>query len=184
RVRELLPLDEELVLVLEHIEGGTLGQLLLVRGTLDPGEVVTLGATVASALAAAHERGLVHGDLSPDTILLSADGTPMVSGLAFGRLAAPSDDEEPNPYLDPAETQESEPTPAGDVYSLAAICYMALTGLVPRPKGHRPVHQVAPGVPPGLAHAVEAGLQRAWDMRPHMGQFGTLLEASCRRAPI
>jgi serine/threonine protein kinase len=183
-VRELLPGDEELVLVLEHVDGGTLGQLLLVRGTLDPGEVVTVGAAVASALAAAHERGLVHGDLSPDHILLTPDGTPMVSGLALGGLAAPADDEEPNPYVDPAEAQESEPTPAGDVYSLAAICYMALTGLVPRPEGHRPVHQVAPGVPPGLAHAVEAGLQRAWDMRPHMAQFGTLLEASCRRTPI
>lgn len=184
RVRELLPYDDELVLVLDHVDGGTLEQLLLVRGTLDPGEVVTVAATVASALAAAHERGLVHGDLTPGNILFTADGTPMVSGLAVGRLAAPADEEEPNPYLDPAESQEAEPTPAGDVYSLAAICYAALTGLVPRPDGHRPVHQVAPGVPPGLAHAVEAGLQRAWDMRPHMGQFGTLLEASCRRTPI
>ncbi|MEQ7123413.1 protein kinase [Actinopolymorpha sp. B11F2] len=185
RIRELLPFDDELVFVLDHIEGGSLEQLLLVRGTLDPGELVTMAATVSSALTAAHERGLVHGDLRPEDILFTTDGTPLVTDIGFGRIAAPPVDELARPYADPAEPEDADPTPAGDVYSLAAICYAALTGLVPRPgEPQRPVHQVAPGVPPGIAHAIQAGLQPAWDMRPHMGQFGALLDAAARRAPV
>ena len=185
RVRELLPYDDELVFVLNHVEGGSLEQLLLVRGTLDPGEVVTTAATIAGALAAAHDRGLVHGDLRPEDILFADDGTPLITDIGLGRIAAPADDAQPRAYADPAEPDDSDPTPAGDVYSLAAICYSALTGLVPRPgEAHRPLHQVAPGVPPGLAHAIQAGLQRAWDMRPHMGQFGSLLDSASRRAPV
>ncbi|MGW5358671.1 serine/threonine protein kinase [Actinopolymorpha pittospori] len=184
RVKELLPYDGELVLVVDHAEGGSVEQLLLVRGVLDPGEVVTIASTVARALAAAHERGLVHGHLTPDSILFSADGQPVLADLGLAKLAAP-DDEPSDAYADPAEAGESEPSPAGDVYSLAAICYTALTGLLPRAgERHRPIHQVSPGVPPGLAHAIEAGMQRAWDMRPHMSQFGTLLTTSCPAVPV
>jgi serine/threonine protein kinase len=184
RIHELIPYDDELVFVLDHVEGGSLEQLLLVRGTLDPGEVVTTGAVVAEALAAAHERGLVHGDLRPEDILFTPDGSPLVTDIGFGRIAAPVEGFENRPYADPAEPPGSDPTPAGDVYSLAAICYTALTGLIPRPGQQRPVHQVAPGVPPGLAHAIQAGLQEAWDMRPHMAQFGALLDSAAQRTPV
>jgi serine/threonine protein kinase len=185
RIRELLPSEDELVFVLDNVEGGSMEQLLLIRGTLDPGELVTTTGTVARALAAAHERGLVHGALTPDTIHFTADGTPIVSDIGFGGLAAPEDASPSGSYSDPAEPVDSDPTPAGDVYSLAAISYAALTGLVPRAgEQPRPVHQVAPGVPPGLAHAIQAGLQPAWDMRPHMSQLGPLLEAASRPVPV
>jgi serine/threonine protein kinase len=185
RIRELLPSDDELVFVLDNLEGGSLEQLLLVRGTLDPGELVMLAATVARALAATHERGLVHGALSPDTIHFTGDGTPIVADIGFAGLVASDDAPGRGGYADPAETDGSEPTQAGDVYSLAAICYTALTGLAPRSgEPPRPIHQVAPGVPPGLAHAVQAGLQSAWDMRPHMSQFAPLLEGASRPVPV
>ncbi|WP_020573292.1 serine/threonine protein kinase [Actinopolymorpha alba] len=185
RIRELLPYGEEFVLVLDHVEGGTLEQLLLVRGILDPGEVVTMASTVAGALAAAHERGLVHGAVTPETILFTAEGTPLIADVGLGQLVRSPDGTPPNPYADPAEPSESTPSPAGDVYGLAGVCYTALTGLTPRAgEPHRPIHQVSPGVPPGLAHAIEAGLQRAWDMRPHIGQFAALLDAACPRVPV
>ena len=185
RIRELIPYDDELVFVLDNLEGGSLEQLLLVRGILDPGELVTTAATVAGALAAAHERGLVHGALTPDAIQFTADGTPIVADIGFSALTTPADASPSGSYADPGEPDESEATPAGDVYSLAAICYAALTGLVPRAgEQPRPLHQVAPGVPPGLAHAIQAGLQSAWDMRPHMSQFGPLLEGASRPVPV
>ena len=61
--REVRGGPAEVSLVLDLLEGGSLAQLLARRGRLRPGEVVTAVAPVAAALAHAHERGIVHGDL-------------------------------------------------------------------------------------------------------------------------
>src|SRR5690606_24060246 len=75
RVRELVQLGEEhFVLVLGYASGGTLDDLLRVRGTLDPGEVVTIVKVIADALATVHQCGLVHGDVTPESIVFSAAG--------------------------------------------------------------------------------------------------------------
>ena len=59
-IREMLSLGDELVFVLDYAEGGSLAQLVLVRGQLDPGEVVGMATAVASALSAVHAEGMVH----------------------------------------------------------------------------------------------------------------------------
>src|ERR671926_261864 len=55
-------------LVLDLLAGGSLAAVLDRRGRLRPGEVVTALAPVAAALAHAHDRGVVHGDLSPGNV--------------------------------------------------------------------------------------------------------------------
>ncbi|MBM7788774.1 serine/threonine-protein kinase [Tenggerimyces flavus] len=184
-VQQMLPYGDEIVFVLEHANGGSLGQLLLVRGTLDPGEVVTVVGGAAQALAAAHARGLVHGDLTPENILFSADGRPQVTDLGLLALVDGGEALGTHGYTDPSGLPTSGPTAEGDVYALAAVCLTALTGTPPDPNQKRaPLHQVAPGVPSGLAHAVEAGLHPEPAARPNASQFAELLATAAAAAPV
>ena len=93
RLRDVVDDGQVLVLVLDHAPGGSLETLLAHRGPLEPGEVVTIGVPLAEALAAAHARGLVHGELTASSVLFGADGMPLLAGLGLhGSPAGPEDD--------------------------------------------------------------------------------------------
>ena len=106
RLREVVEHEGLLVLVLDAPDGGGLDALVARRGSLEPGEVVTVGVPVAEALAAAHARGVVHGALTAASVLLTVDGMPLVAGLGL-------------------EAQDA--TPQEDVTALAELC----AGLLP-----------------------------------------------------
>ncbi|SDT07541.1 serine/threonine protein kinase [Actinopolymorpha singaporensis] len=185
RVHEALPLGDEIVLVQDHADGGSLDQLLHGRGRLDPGEVVTTAAPVAEALAAAHEHGLLHGDVTPEAILYTADGRPLLTDVGVLALVEGGESLGTHGYTDPDSPPGPATSPAGDVYGLAAVCYTALTGVVPRPgQGRPPLAEAVPDAPSGLVHAVGAGLQPVAARRPTAAQFADLLYAACPPAPV
>ena len=101
RLRGVVEHEGLLVLVLDAPSGGALDALAARRGSLDPGEVVTVGVPVAQALSAAHERGLVHGALTASSVVFTADGMPLLAGLGL-------------------EPQDA--TPQEDVLALAELC--------------------------------------------------------------
>src|SRR6266436_1108707 len=70
----------------EMIEGETLRQRLL-RGRIEVGEAVDVAIQVASALAAAHEAGIVHRDIKPENIMLRPDGYVKVLDFGIAKLA-------------------------------------------------------------------------------------------------
>lgn len=113
RLRAVIGSGADAVLVLDHAAGGSLAALLARRGSLDPGEVVTIGGPLAQALAAAHARGLVHGDVTPANVLFTADGMPLLCGLGVARAAAGR-------------------AAADDVWALAALCQQLLAPDAPR----------------------------------------------------
>lgn len=183
-VREMLPYGEDFVLVLDHAEGGTLDQLLMARGTLHPGEMVTIATALAEALSVLHDRGLVHGEVTPESIVFTADGRPMLTDMGLLALIDGGEALGTLGYADPAGGEQGS-TVASDVYGLAAVCYTALSGTTLDPQQQRrPLHQVAPGVPPGLAHAVEAGLQAAPSARPDASSFGHQLRSAANPEPV
>jgi len=110
-----------------------------VRGRGMPDEpALRLLAKVADAVDTAHQRGFVHGDLSPLTIVLDPRGEPLVVGLGLAPLmtrrregAAFTPDPASTAYIAPEEAQRGEITPASDRYSFAATAYEVLTGSVP-----------------------------------------------------
>jgi len=132
RMLDLLRDGSRTVLVQEFIPGGSLAALLTERSRLSSAEVVTLLTPVAEALAAAHEAGLLHGNLTPSALRLTPNGRPVVTDLGVweslrGATSGPTRLE----YLDPAVARGGSPTTASDVFGIAAIGFHALTGRPP-----------------------------------------------------
>jgi hypothetical protein len=130
--REVRGAATDVALVLDLLAGGSLATLLARRGRLRPGEVVTTTAPVAAALAQAHDRGVVHGDLSPGNIVFTAEGRPVLTDLGTARLVGEAGRAEVTPaYVDPVVARGGAPGPASDVFGVAAAAFHALTGIPP-----------------------------------------------------
>jgi hypothetical protein len=186
-----------LILVLEFQGGGSLASLLRVRPRLAPGEVVTIAAPLAAALAEVHDTGLVHGDLSPANLLFATDGRPVMSDLGVARLAGRAGAEAVTAaYTDPAVLQGAPLTRSADVYALAAVCFEALVGRPPfagdtaagvlaaAAAGRPSLRELAPDLPGALADAVEAGLSAEVERRPDAGTFAAQLLEACPPVPV
>jgi len=91
RVHDLCStVDGALVLIRELIPGDSLAQRVTRLGALDWPEACGLGATLAGALAHAHERGVVHRDVKPQNVILSPTG-PKLIDLGLGRASSASE---------------------------------------------------------------------------------------------
>ena len=123
-------------LVLELVEGGTLGERLGRRMELQ--DVVEVLRPIAGALDYAHQQGVLHRDLKPANILIHKDGTPVLADFGLAKMAdsirkitasgivlgTPE-------YMSP-EQAAGEPIGApSDLYSLGVVAYEMLTGRVP-----------------------------------------------------
>jgi formylglycine-generating enzyme required for sulfatase activity len=141
----------------ELLEGGTLRDRLA-AGPIPPLETARLIGLLARAVHFAHLRSIVHRDLKPANILFAADGTPKIVdfGLAKrldgsfehtqegGLLGTPS-------YMSPEQAARARDVgPATDVYSLGAIYYEMLTGILPFPGDSLPnvLHKLRHDDPP------------------------------------
>ncbi|MFC6706342.1 serine/threonine-protein kinase [Flexivirga alba] len=165
-------------LILELAEGGSLADTLARRGVLTPGELVTVLCPVARALHDLHGLGLVHGDLSPGNVLLTADGKPLIGDLGMSRLAGHAGEEvwATESWAAPEVLAGGSPVPASDVYSLGAIAWRALTGAPPEPAALRPdLSELAPEVSDELRDLVNAALAHTDSARPLPGEFAIAL---------
>jgi hypothetical protein len=78
-------------MTMERLRGETLAQRLERDGTVPPTEAAELGAALAQGLAAAHERGVIHGGITADLVFLTSSG-PKLLGLGLGDLLRGEDD--------------------------------------------------------------------------------------------
>jgi eukaryotic-like serine/threonine-protein kinase len=155
--------DSALALVLDEVTGGSLAQLLGARGQLTAGETVTTVAPLLRALADLHAAGLVHGDLVPGNIRFSADGRPLIADLGvvrlLGRQAGPFDRTGAGGFAAPELVGGAVPSPASDVYAMAALGWFCLTGSPPAPAATRPLLAMTrPETPAALAEVLTACL--------------------------
>lgn len=177
--------------VMELLSGEEL-ELRLTEGPLPWPEAVEVGAQVADALAAAHRLGIVHRDITPANVMMTAMGVKVLDFGIATRIGAPDEDEDGGTFGTPAyvapERLDGAPAqPATDVYSLGVLLHEALTGRVPYPAdtweqlsaaladGPAPTLAGVPELPPEVARICLRSLARDPADRPTARQVATVL---------
>ncbi|WP_144126584.1 serine/threonine-protein kinase [Catellatospora sichuanensis] len=125
-------------LVMELIDGVPVRQALAEQGHLPWPQAVRIAAQTADGLAAAHARGIVHRDVAPGNILLTADGVKIID---FGICASTGSEEldaDGNligtpAYLAPERVDNRPVQPPADVYAIGVLLYRMLSGHLPWP---------------------------------------------------
>ncbi|KQB85206.1 Stk1 family PASTA domain-containing Ser/Thr kinase [Corynebacterium oculi] len=123
-------------LVMELITGGTLRELVAERGPMPPHAALSVMRAVLTGLAEAHRGGLIHRDIKPDNVLISADHAVKLAD--FGLVRATDSEQHTTThivgtaaYLSPEQVRGSELGPASDVYSAGIVLFELLTGETP-----------------------------------------------------
>jgi hypothetical protein len=130
---------EQPFLVMEFVEGESLGDRLAAKGRLAEPEALGLIFQVCDALAEAHRRGVIHRDVKPDNILIRTDGVAKLADLGLVKRAEAESNltrtgrglGTPH-FMAPEQFRNAKGVDARcDVYSLGATLYMMLTGHLP-----------------------------------------------------
>ena len=198
------PLDEHRTVpyvVMELNDGESVSARLRRLGPLAWRDAVVTAAEVASALATAHARGVVHRDITAANVMLTGAGAKVVdfgiSALVGQRDAAPDGSLLGTPaYLAPERLGGGQVSPAADVYALGLLLYRTLTGRFPWPAGNTtealrahlfadpaPVPSL-PGLPPEVAELCLRCLAKRPGDRPAAAEVAGTLAALVGLQPI
>ncbi|MFO0808821.1 MAG: protein kinase [Gemmataceae bacterium] len=158
-------------LALEYVEGGSLAQALD-AGPLPPRWAAELAAALADATHYSHQHGIIHRDLTPTNVLLTAAGTPKITDFGLAKLIVDGSSAKTRtgavlgtpPYMSPEQAAGSAIGPTTDVYGIGAILYEMLTGRPPFRADSvletlRQVQEVEPVPPKRLNAAVPRDLE-------------------------
>jgi serine/threonine-protein kinase len=185
-------------IVMELVEGHTLRDYIYERGKLTVDDALSFIEPVLSALAAAHNVGIIHRDIKPENILISKEGRVKIAdfGLARGNMLGTTMTAESSvilgsvSYLSPEQVQRGVADSRSDVYAAAIVIFEMITGEKPF-AGDNPI-QIAymhvnekipllsskvKGVPEALESLVARATSTNPDERPRdAGEFLTELE--------
>ena len=184
RVLDLGEHDGRPYLVMELLEGESLAARMDRTGPMPPAEAARIVAAVADALEAAHRAGVVHRDVKPGNVFLTAAGEVKV--LDFGIASAAGDTIITTgdligtaAYLAPERALGHRATPAADIYALGVVLYELLAGHRPFPAGSDvelamahvnadppSLTEAAPATPPSLVAACHQALAKDPGSRP------------------
>ena len=124
-------------IVMQLVECRDLAAILKERGRISTDDAVQVAIAVASALEAAHRRGIVHRDVKPGNILITDDGDVKVTDFGIARAVSEASMTVTGTtlgsvhYFSPEQARGDEVTGRSDVYALGIVLYEMLTG-------HRP----------------------------------------------
>src|ERR1700722_4141732 len=125
--------DSKTYLVMELIDGSTLAASLR-QGSLSPEHTAAIGATLAEGLAFVHARAIVHRDVKPSNILMTADGEARLGDFGIARLVDASTLTVAGTtlgtaaYMAPEQLEDHQVGPAADIWSLGMVLLECLTG--------------------------------------------------------
>ncbi|MFN8103261.1 MAG: protein kinase [Acidimicrobiia bacterium] len=175
-----------LYLVMPHMGGGSVDRLVARDGALPAGQASTILVAVAEALTAMHAHGVVHRDVKPTNVFLSADGDVCLGDLglawamASGRRTVAGSFSGTLGYTAPEVAGGADPTPLSDTFALGVLGYYLLAGSGPFDGTNpaaviarlvqgawTPLLQVRPDLDPAVAVLVEAAMAPDPAMRPH-----------------
>ncbi|HEY1813377.1 MAG TPA: serine/threonine-protein kinase [Kofleriaceae bacterium] len=188
--------------VMELLEGESLADRVS-RGALDPADVVAIGRQLASALAAVHDHGVVHADVTPSNALIIGDDPIRAKLIDFGLAAIAGEvsfDENAEfvlgtpAYISPEQLRGLPATDRSDQYGLGCVLFELLAGHPPY--AHRELRELCmmhieapiPAVksasgplPPKLGEAITTCLQKSPQQRfPSMHALVASLDEAAR----
>jgi serine/threonine protein kinase len=137
-VHDIAENDGRAFIVMELVPGVTLGELVRRSGAMDPALAARLVADAADALAHAHDRGVVHRDVSPGNVMVTPSGDVKVLDFGIARAVrgsgasrSGSDALGTLAYVAPEQADADGGDQRVDVYALGAVLYELLTGRPP-----------------------------------------------------
>ena len=176
-----------LFLVMEYVPGLTLRDLIRKEAPMSPGKALAVIEPVLSALAAAHDAGILHRDVKPENVLLADDGRVKVADFGLAR-AINSDTQHTATggvligtvsYLSPELVVNGKADARADVYAAGVLIYEMLTGHKPHQAespiqvAYKHVHEDIPapsastrGIPPYVDALVARATSRDPALRP------------------
>jgi eukaryotic-like serine/threonine-protein kinase len=184
-----------LYLVMEYVPGWTLRAMLQERGWLPWQEALSVMDPVLAGLAAAHQAGIVHRDVKPENVLITADGRVKVVDFGLARATAAVGNTRAGQiigsvsYIAPEQVTGGRTDARTDVYSAGITLFEILTGRKPF-TGESPlaiayahvnsdvptVSTVVGGIPPSVDQLVRAATSRDPQLRP--GDAGVFLRVT------
>jgi serine/threonine-protein kinase len=183
-------------MVMELLEGRSLGDILTERGTLPPEEAVSIVLQAADALGAAHARRIIHRDVKPDNLMVLPGNRVKITDIGLARVvqgAMKTTKVMGTPHYMPPEQFEGKGMDGRtDVYALGVTLYHALSGAFPyegassmqvvfailsRPP--RPLTDANPKAPPALWPVIARMIaRRPEDRYPDMAAVRAALAAA------
>jgi len=199
-VYALEELDGELLIVTEFVDGRTLREEMSGGRLPSPSAVVDTARELASALAAAHARGITHRDLKPENVMRSKDGRLKILDFGLARSDGPASDPlaarvtqeamaiGTPAYMAPEQLNGHHADARSDVFALGVLLYEYASGVhpfeAPTPLAlvsrviaadPEPIERRVRDLPQGLAAIIGRCLQKAPDARH--GHAGEVLDA-------
>jgi beta-lactam-binding protein with PASTA domain/tRNA A-37 threonylcarbamoyl transferase component Bud32 len=180
-----------LYLAMEYVPGRTLKEVLRDSGRFSPGPALEIMTGVLDGLAAAHASGIVHRDVKPENVLVTADGRVKVADFGLARAQSAAGHTRAGlligtvAYVPPEQVTGDSTGPGGDVYSAGVMLFELLTGRLPftgdtpLSVAYQHVNQdvpapstVVPGIPEAVDQLVLAATSRDPARRPaDAGEF-------------
>jgi serine/threonine protein kinase len=196
--------DGLLYIAMACVEGSDLKTLLAEEGRLPTPRALRIVGQIASALDAAHARGLVHRDVKPANILVTTDDRAYLSDFGVVKELTSNGATRTGSFIGtieycaPEQIEGRDVDARTDVYALACVLYECLAGA---PPFHRPsevavlnahlhasppkLTRVVPEVPPELEHVIAKALSKSpLDRYPSAGEFLNAARAAAAKRRI
>jgi len=178
KLHTALRAGNRLVMIMEFVEGEGI-DALLARGTLTLNEAIRYTQQVLEALAYAHGRGVVHRDIKPTNIMVTASGDVKLMDFGIAKIKNDRRLTEAGHtmgslfYMSPEQIRGGDPDPRSDIYALGVTLYEMVTRRRPfvgdsdysimaahlQQTPQAPV-EIVPGVPSGLSDVIVMALAR------------------------
>jgi eukaryotic-like serine/threonine-protein kinase len=181
-------------LVMELVEGESLSATLAREGRMSVDAALDIIAQAASALAAAHEAGIVHRDVKPGNLLITPEGQVKITDFGIARAALAAHLTQSGmvmgtaQYVSPEQATARPITTATDIYSLGVVGYECLAGRPPF-TAETPialalahVHKPPPPLPDDVPAPVAALVGRMLAKEPSNRPASARLVADCASA--